>query len=162
VSAFSVSTIAGDIVAHDVSRWGAQGVETGAFLLRPLRGLSLPDVVALAGANGVRREIDRFTLSGGCIDLLSEWAEDRRYRIAAQVHSHSAGAFLSPIDRVGGLRAEGFITSVVPNFTAPNPSPTSWGWWTFSGGDWRPRPVPEVTKADVLTLVFDDSGVDVR
>ncbi len=162
MSAFGVSTIAGEIIAHDVTRWGTQGLETGGFLLRPRRGLSLPDVVALAGVSGVRREIDQFTLSGVCIDLLSEWADDNKYRIAAQVHSHLAGAFLSPIDRVGGLRVEGFITSVVPNFATPDPSPTSWGWWTFSDGDWRPRPVPELSDADVLTLVFDESGVDVR
>ena len=162
MSGFRLSNLAGEIIASEVVRWGALGVETGAFLLCPRKGLSLPSVVALAGLSGVQRHVDQFTLSGVCIDLLSEWAEENDYRIAAQVHSHLDEAFLSSIDRVGGLRMEGFISGVVPNFAEPDPFPGSWGWWTFTDGDWRTRQLPDVIDEEVTVLVFDEGGVVVR
>lgn len=149
-------------MADEVFRWGALGAETGAFLLRPRKGLSLPGVVALAGLSGVERRVDQFAMSGACMDRLSEWAEENEYRIAAQVHSHLDEAFLSPIDRVGGLRMEGFISGVVPNFAEPDPFSGSWGWWTFRDGDWRTRESRDVIDEEVTVLVFDEGGVVVR
>lgn len=133
-------------------------VETGGFLITPRDG---PDVkvVALTGEKGVLREPYRFAVEGEAIEQLAEWADVNGMLISAQFHSHRGAAFLSPIDKAGGYRIEGFVTAILPDFCDPPQSMDAWGWWQFQGNDWADAASPEVGSGIAATIVFDASGV---
>ncbi|MDQ6613307.1 MAG: hypothetical protein M3083_00690 [Actinomycetota bacterium] len=142
----------------DVRRRGAAGVETGGFLLA-VPGRSDVSAVALAGGSGILRAPMQFMVSGGAIDCLSEWADEHDLRIRAQFHSHQLGSALSPIDRAGGLRVEGFVTAVVPRFADPPGDLGLWGWWEFRRPDWTPSPRATCAPGGVRTVLFDEDGI---
>ncbi len=150
------------MITADVRRWGTPGeitvgVETGGFLLAP-PGQNEVSVVALAGTNGVLRAPLQFTVSGPAIEALSEWADVRGLRIRTQFHSHRHGYDLSPIDRVGGIRVEGFITTVIANFANPEDDPRRWGWWHFHDGGWALTSAAITVVGEIQTVTFDEDG----
>ncbi len=146
-------------IVAEVGRYGSAGVETGGFLLVSRDNSEVTAAVALAGTAGITRRSDQFVISGTVVDLLSEWADDRGLRVVAQLHSHRRAAFLSPIDRRGGVRVDGFISAVIPTFRTPPASPHAWSWFVFTAGLWQPRP-PFVTVAgDIETMTFDEDGI---
>jgi hypothetical protein len=153
----AVATVTADVRLWGNPRLQTDGVETGGFLLAP-RGGQAVSVVALAGTRGVLRTPLQFTVSGQAIEVLSEWADEHSLRILAQFHSHRDGAALSPIDRVGGIRVENFVTTVVPTFSNPPTDPTRWGWWRFYRGDWMPEPRPISGAGGVQAVLFDEVG----
>jgi hypothetical protein len=158
VNPLLLSADAGTIVAADAQQWGARDVETGGFLLAPA-GTNTITTIALAGRRGIHRDRLRLQFSGDAFDALAEWAEAHHLRVRAQFHSHQHGAFLSPIDRSGGMRVHGFITTVLPTFANPPFDPTAWGWWRFDTRDWQP--CPSAAPADLhatRTVVFDEDG----
>jgi hypothetical protein len=158
----AITTAAVAAMVAEVAHHGAAGVETGGFLLVPRSDPTLTVVAAMAGAAGIARRPDQLIISGPAVDVLSEWADDRDLRIAVQFHSHATAAFLSPIDRRGGVRVDGFISTVLPTFHAPPPATSRWGWYRFADGDWNPRPAPATVAGATQTIRFDEVGVDDR
>lgn len=148
-----------DAIADDVAHYGMQRLETGALLLgKP--GDTRVTTVAIAGTAGVTRGYGRFVLTMPVIDQLFTYAETNSLQVLAHVHSHGRGAFLSPIDRTGIIRMNGFIAAVIPTFAAPPRDPSRWGWWTFRDGDWRDHPPGVMTDDDPVEVVtMDADGV---
>jgi proteasome lid subunit RPN8/RPN11 len=142
-----------------VAACGATGVETGGFLLVHRPDPAVTGVLALAGATGIVRQPDQFIISGAAVDLLSEWAENYDLRVVAQFHSHRGPAFLSSIDRRGGMRVAGFISAVIPNFRRPPASPDAWAWFTFIAGGWQLRPPLRSVRGEVQIISFDEEGI---
>lgn len=154
-----ISVNAVETIVDDVRRYGGHEVETGALLLTP-RGESAVSVLALAGEAGVTRDRGLFVLSAAALNPLFNYAEDNGLQVRAQVHSHMFKAFLSPTDKAGNIRMQGFIAAVIPTFAAPASNVTVWGWWTFDGTDWivtSPATVAADLEAKVVT--FDADGV---
>jgi proteasome lid subunit RPN8/RPN11 len=144
-------------MCEHVSTYGRLGVETGALLMCDLQS-GVVTTLALAGEAGVTRRSGLFILSMPVINQAFTFAEDRDLQVRAQVHSHARGAFLSPTDRRGNLTMNGFIAAVIPHFEQPPQNPSSWGWWTFSAGNWRtsdPAIVGTVPIGKVLTVDAD-------
>jgi hypothetical protein len=90
--------------------------------------------------------------------VLCDWADDRDLRIAVQFHSHMYGPELSYIDKVGGMRMAGFITTVIPEFVKP-PKLEAWGWWTFGDGVWNPIEPPPAVSGESGVVIFDEVDV---
>lgn len=145
-------------VCDEVRLHGALGVETGGFLLTSdNRSVSH---IALAGLADIERDWGRFVIGRAAIDRLFTHAENHELRVAAMFHSHMHEAFLSPIDRTGGINMTGFTSIVIPNFTNPPSAVIEWGFWTFNGHDWIPRPSwPTANTPSTSVLRFDADGV---
>jgi hypothetical protein len=140
-----------------VAGYGQLDVETGALLMC-LSGTDDVSVVALAGHAGVIRRYGLFVLTLPVIDQVFTFAEDMGLQIRCQVHSHGGPAFLSPTDKRGNLRVNGFIAAVIPNFADPPQQPSSWGWWTFEEGAWQasePATTDPNSTAKILTVDAD-------
>ncbi|GGN64825.1 hypothetical protein GCM10012285_67180 [Streptomyces kronopolitis] len=148
-----------DPVLEEIRRHGLADLETGALLLTGQSDMHVL-VVAVAGAAGIVRGPGLFAVSAVAYDQLFTFAEERSYRARAMVHSHPEEAFLSRTDRVYSLRVPGFVSAVVPTYTAPPANPASWGWWRFER-DWVPctTPVVDLTLPPARTVVFDEEGV---
>lgn len=149
-----------DIVTNNVRRFGQQRLETGGFLLAAGDEPTAITGVALAGAAGVTRRRDLFSVSGLALDRLFTWAADGELRIAAQFHSHGGRAFLSPVDLRHGLSVRGFTSCIVPFSADPPLDPKQWGWWRFDGRTWmKAHPPRAVATNPVTTVTFDEDGV---
>lgn len=145
-------------VVADVTRFGATRVETGGFLLAP-RDTDTVTGVALAGTAGIVRRPDLFQISDLALDRLFAYADDHDLWIPAQFHSHGLGAFMSACDVDHGLSVAGFVTTIVPYFTAPPADPTQWGWWRYDG-EWTPIAPPRAATGPVTVIRFDEDGAD--
>ncbi|WP_404959617.1 hypothetical protein [Streptomyces sp. 147326] len=148
-----------DPVLQEIRRHGLADLETGALLLTGQSDMRVL-VVAVAGTAGIVRGPGLFAVSAVAYDRLFTFAEERSYRVRAMVHSHPKEAFLSRTDRAYSLRVPGFVSAVVPTYTAPPTNLASWGWWRFER-DWVPCTTPAVDPAlpPVHTVVFDEEGV---
>jgi hypothetical protein len=149
---------AGRVIASDVGRYGALGVETGGFLLA-LTGTGSVSTVAFAGTRGITRHRLRLQISEIALDQLFGFAEQHSSWVPAQFHSHAGKAFLSQTDREYGLRVPGFISAVIPEFTEPPEHPDAWTWWRFDGPDWNETSRPQAGSGDVRQVIFDEDGV---
>jgi hypothetical protein len=147
------------LTAH-IATYGGQDLETGAFLLAPAGAPALLAVLALAGAHGITRQPDHFSIAGEALEQLFAWAEGHQLQVRAQVHSHSGPAVLSHADRNHGLNVPGFTTAIVPFFADPPRTPAAWGWWRCEDGDWRTVPPTAVNAHPVSIVSFDAGGVD--
>lgn len=146
-------------IVDDVRRYGAHGLETGSLLLTP-RGEPTVTVLALAGAAGVTRHRGLFVLSAAALSPLFDYAEDNDQQVRAQVHSHMFEAFLSPTDKAGNIRMQGFIAAVIPTFATPSPNVAVWGWWIFDGADWvETSPATVAAGLNTKVITFDADGV---
>lgn len=145
-------------ICDEVRLHGALGVETGGFLLTSNnRSVSH---VALAGAANIERDWGRFVIGRAAIDRLFTHAESHEIRVAAMFHSHMHEAFLSPIDRTGGINMTGFSSIVIPHFADPPRGPAEWGFWVFNGHEWIPTPSwPTANATSTSVLRFDAEGV---
>lgn len=150
------SSAAATVVA-DVARFGTVRVETGGFLLAP-RDSDAVTVVALAGGAGIVRRRDLFQISDLALDRLFAHADKHDLWIPAQFHSHGLGAFMSECDVEHGLSVAGFVTTIVPYFSAPPADPADWGWWHYDG-EWAPIAAPRATTAPATVIRFDEDGV---
>jgi proteasome lid subunit RPN8/RPN11 len=148
-----------DPVLEEIRRHGLADQETGALLLTGQSDRHVL-VVAVAGTAGIVRGPGLFTVSAVAYDRLFTFAEERSYQVRAMIHSHPEEAFLSRIDRAYSLRVPGFVSAVVPTYTAPPANPALWGWWRFEQ-DWLPCPAPVLDPAllPMSTVVFDEGGV---
>lgn len=146
-------------IVADVSRHGAHGVETGAFLLAPEKQPDHLGVVALGGARGITRHPHHFRVSGHALERLFEWASTGELRVRALVHSHKREAFLSPTDLRHGLSVRGFTSAVIPDFERPTTNVANWGWWRFDGGHWQPIAEPQSIDLPVRLVEFDEDSV---
>ncbi|MGW3015787.1 hypothetical protein [Streptomyces longwoodensis] len=148
-----------DPVLEEIRRHGRADQETGALLLTGQSDMRVL-VVAVAGTAGIVRAPGLFTVSAVAYDRLFTFAEERSYRVRAMIHSHPEEAFLSRTDRAYSLRVPGFVSAVVPTYTAPPADPALWGWWRFEQ-DWLPCTAPVVDPAllPMSTVVFDEEGV---
>lgn len=159
MSGLSISAqVVGELTV-EVALHGARGTETGGFLLARPHAPEHIDVLALAGAAGVRRGRELFVISAAAIERLFSWAGERELAIRAQVHSHRAAAFLSTTDLRHGFAVEGFISSVIPTYTNPPPDPVRWGWWRCDATRWTPIHGPRITSGTAVTVRFDEEGV---
>lgn len=140
----------------DVAAYGAQDVETGAFLLTQ-RGCNDVSVLALLGTEGVVRHRGRLEVSATVMDPLFTFAEDRDLQVRAQVHSHKGDAFLSLVDRRGNIRVPGFTAAVIPTYRTPPAEPQRWGWWTYRTPDWT-KSLPGLTTEDSAHVITVDAG----
>lgn len=145
-------------MCDEVRRFGALEQETGGFLLTADHQTVAH--VALTGSVGIERDWGRFVVRVEALDQLFTYAEDRELRVAAMFHSHMRGAFLSPIDRTGGINMVGFTSIVIPTFENPPIETTGWGFWIFDGSQWhRAEPWAALGVASAAVLRFDASGV---
>jgi hypothetical protein len=148
-----------DHLTADIATYGAQELETGAFLLAPAGSPDRLTVLALAGTQAINRRPDHFSVAGEALERLFDWAQNHQLRVRAQVHSHGGPAVLSRTDRTHGLNIPGFTTTIVPFFADPPRTPLAWGWWRYEDGDWRTVP-PAAVKAHPASIVrFDAGGV---
>ena len=147
----------GPIQSH-VKRFGEADAESGGFLLG---GSANPRIthVAFADGRGVERARGGFRVSGPAMERLFAWAEEQSLRVWAQIHAHPTEAFLSLTDLRCGFSVEGFTSAVVPNFTDPPLSPGEWGWWRYQAKMWRVLGAPTVVASKVVTVSFDEAGV---
>jgi hypothetical protein len=144
-----------DLCGH-VSSYGRRGLETGALLMcKP--NSNIVATLALAGEAGVTRRYGLFVLSMPVINQAFTYAEDRGLQVRAQLHSHAKGAFLSRTDKRGNLNMCGFIAAVIPNFEHPPQDPSSWGWWTYSAGNWKSSEPAAVDTASAGTVLIVDA-----
>lgn len=154
--------IAGSLTAaiqRHVQAWGELRRETGAFLLKR-RDSDTIDMIAWPLVAGIVRGRGQFAVSGVALARLFEWCGDEDLQIAALLHSHKYEAFLSPVDLKYGFAAEGFLSTIVPDYAAPPRDPAEWGWWSFRGGDWIDAQPPEVAEvASFAGVSFDENGV---
>ena len=91
---------------------------------------------------------------------LFDHAEDNDLQVRAQVHSHMFEAFMSPTDKAGNIRMQGFIAAVTPTFAAPSSDVAVWGWWVFDGADWiETRPATVAADLNTKVITFDADGV---
>lgn len=159
MSALLVTRDTVNALINEIAEWGARTAETGGFLLAPEDRPDRMSILALAGHAGITRRPRLFTVSGTAIDQLFTWAGEREMRIRAQVHSHAHGAFLSQTDLDHGFDVNGFITAVIPQFTAPPAQPGDWGWWQWAAGGWQRRRAPDAVAGKVQLLHFDEEGI---
>jgi len=148
----------GHVVAGEVLRYGRLGMETGGFLLAP-HGTSSVSVVAFVGMSGVVRSRFRLQISDLALDQLFGFAEQQQCWIPAQFHSHADLAFLSQTDREHGLRVQGFVSAVIPDFAAPPRHVTDWSWWCFDTDDWLTTCSPSTGHGRLRQVIFDEDGV---
>jgi hypothetical protein len=154
----AVTVAAVAAIAAEVARYGVAGVETGGFLLVPRSNPTVTTVAAMTGATGIVRRPDQLVISAAAVDILSEWADDHDLRIAVQFHSHGGTAFLSPVDRRGGVRVDGFTSAVIPTFRTPPAAATAWTWFAFAHGAWHPRPPLPTVPGGIGIVAFDEDG----
>lgn len=158
MSVLSLSSAQIATICDEVRHFGANDQETGGFLLTSDRRTVCH--VALAGLVGIERDWGRFVVRRNAIDRLFTYAEDRGLRVAGMFHSHMNEAFLSPIDRDGGINMNGFTSIVIPTFGSPPADTTKWGFWTFRDREWcQSPPWPAVGVASPAPLRFDGDGV---
>jgi hypothetical protein len=155
----SLSDGAFDRLTTDIETYGAQELETGAFLLAPAAEPDRLAVLALAHTQGIIRRPDHFSVAGEALERLFDWAGDHQLRVRAQVHSHGGPAVLSRTDRAHGLNVPGFTTAIVPFFADPPRTPAAWGWWRHENGDWRTVPPAAVKVYPASIVRFDAGGV---
>jgi proteasome lid subunit RPN8/RPN11 len=142
-------------IVSEVAAWGARDVETGGFLLGDHTGAI--SGVALSAAAGICRHRDQFVISRRAMATLFDYAGERGQAVRAQFHSHGGRAFLSRTDIRHGFNVDGFITTVVPAYAAPPPSPSGWGWWIHNSG-WSPMTPPVVLRGKTCVVRFDENG----
>jgi hypothetical protein len=146
-------------IQEHVQAWGELGRETGAFLLKR-RDSDLIDLIAWPLVAGVVRSRGQFAVTGVALARIFEWCGDEDLQVAALLHSHKYEAFLSPVDLKYGFAAEGFVSTIVPDYMAPPTDPAEWGWWSFSGGEWIDATAPEMAEgASFDGVSFDEGGV---
>lgn len=150
-------------VVDETVAFGARDLETGGFLLVPRASSAerdtLVSAIALAGDVGIVRRRDVFQISAPALDRIFTFADDHDMWIPVQFHSHGIGAFLSVTDERHGLRVEGFVSTVIPTYTAPPRDLARWGWWRFEAGRWRDAEPGQVTGGTVQVVRFDEAGV---
>jgi hypothetical protein len=143
-------------LADEARLWGGRAVETGGFIL--VSEDQPGCCVALAAGPGITRGPDHFAVAGKVLSQLFRWAESYGLTVAAQVHSHARGAFLSPTDLHHGFSVDGFVTAVIPFYAAPPSDPEAWGWWRFDR-EWIEMPPPALTSGPLSVVRFDSRGV---
>jgi hypothetical protein len=149
-------------VVDETARYGSTRLETGGFLFAQ-RGSEEICGAAMAGDSGILRRHNVFQISERALDRLFTYASDNDLWLPIQFHSHEFGAGMSETDALHGLRAEGFISTILPGFACPTASLTAWGWWQFLSGDWRICPAAiEVAGGPDLLVTFDEGGVCAR
>jgi hypothetical protein len=148
-------------IAQEVRAFGGRSLETGGFLLAP-RSTGILSVAALAGDAGIVRHADLFQISARALDCLFHFADDHDLYVPVQFHSHRRWPFLSQADEEHGLRAEGFVSTVVPGYTAPSCSVNDWGWWSFEAGRWTAVTAPTAIAGEITVLEFDGEGIRAR
>jgi hypothetical protein len=151
-----LSEAATTAIAADVTRYGAEHVETGGFLLAP-RDADTISTVALAGTAGIVRQRDLFQVSERALDRLFAQADEHDLWIPAQFHSHGLEAFMSPTDINHGLSVEGFISMIVPHYAAPPIDRSAWGWWRYDDS-WTAIAPPKTSLGAVSVITFDEDG----
>ena len=150
-------------LAAEAAAFGARGLETGGFLLTsraaPDDGYPSVTAIALAGDAGIDRHRDMFQVSERALARLFTFADGHGLWIPAMLHSHRDAAFLSATDERHGLRADGFVSVVIPRYASPPGDPASWGWWRFESGRWLDAPPGRTAGEAAAVLRFDEGGV---
>lgn len=159
MSELSIRAEAVEVLLGDVTLYGVETRETGAFLLSREQEPGQLTLVALPTEAGARRSANLFEVPAPALAILFEWAAEEELVIRAQVHSHKRGAFLSWTDREHGFSVEGFITCVIPSYASPPKDPADWGWWEFRNGDWQRRETPTVVVGLAKQIDFDEGGI---
>jgi len=148
-----------DVLARETRSYGVRLLETGGFLFTETDHTTQRGV-ALAGTRGIVRRRRLFQISARALDRLFTFADDRGLWIPVQFHSHEMSAVMSETDDAHGLRAEGFVSAIIPSFAAPPADVSRWGWWQFQHGGWHQRAPITVHPAAVdLVVTFDEDGV---
>jgi hypothetical protein len=151
-----------DAIHAEIAAYGRYGRETGLFLLVPPDATRISHL-AFAGTRGITRRRGLFAVSARALAQLFRYARERELTVAAQLHSHERGAFLSDCDLQHGFAVEGFTSAVIPDFKAPPRDPSRWGWWQFSDGCWQARPAYGLLPGGEGTLLdFDEYGIHAR
>lgn len=148
-----------EALVQETAKFGRAQLETGGFLLAH-SGESEVCGVAMAGMRGIVRRHNIFQISSPALDRLFSYATAAGLWIPAQFHSHRFRALMSLSDEQHGLRAEGFISTIIPDFALPPANPAAWGWWQFSRGDWVPIASVSLCPKNIMIIVdFDEGGV---
>ncbi len=148
-----------DAIVEDARRYGACGVESGAFLLGPLTADGMVDTIALLGRRGITRHADHLVISARALGHLFERADREGRQVLAQLHSHRREAFMSETDERFTLTVRGFTSGVIPFAATASPEPSRWGWWRFDGSRWRVSSPAGVAVTPVQILVLDEGGL---
>jgi len=149
-----------DAVVAETATYGIRRLETGGFLMA-LVGQEEVVSLAVAGNVGIVRRHNLFQISERALDRLFNYAGDEGLWLPVQFHSHDYGPpEMSIADQNHGLRVEGFVSTILPDFARPPSDLAAWGWWQFSQGSWRPSPPARLIAGAVPTIVtFDEDGV---
>jgi hypothetical protein len=146
-------------VLAETRAYGQRDLETGGFLLATLGSESLTGV-ALAGGAGITRYRQLFQVSEGALDRLFTFVDDCGLWVPVQFHTHEATPFMSWTDQRHGLRVEGFVSTIIPDFVAPPDDIGSWGWWQFQQGDWHRCAPAKILPVELdFVIVFDEDGI---
>jgi hypothetical protein len=149
-------------VLDETRAYGKRNVETGGFLTASTNSDAITGV-AVAGTAGIVRRADLFQISERALDRLFTYADDRGLWMPVQFHSHRFGAGMSLTDELHGLRVEGFISTILPQYANPPEDASKWGWWQFTEGEWRPlTPISIDRPESGPVVVFDEGGVRER
>jgi hypothetical protein len=146
-------------VIRETRSYGERSLETGGFLIAE-SGTDTLTGVAMAGDAGITRRRRLFQISERALDRLFTFADDQGLWIPVQFHSHERAAFMSETDAEHGLRVEGFVSTIIPEFAAPPDDVCSWRWWEFQQGDWHACSPARIVAAELdLAIVFDEDGI---
>ena len=162
LNSISVNEGVVDAVVTDVTANGQHRLETGGFLMANI-GEDRVTALALAGERGIYRRYNLFQISERALDRLFTYADDSEFWLPIQYHSHMLEARMSLSDQTHGLNMEGFVSTILPDFSAPPRDLASWGWFVFDGGRWNTIQPSDAVVGDVeRTVIFDEDGVRER
>ena len=149
-------------VVAETQAYGSRRLETGGFLMCNV-GEDEASAVAMAGTTGIVRHPFLLQISERALDRLFVYADSQGFWLPVQFHSHMQAPSMSPTDEKHGLRVEGFVSTILPDFSEPPSDLSAWGWWRFSGGSWVGCEPAGVIDGDCVAIVtFDESGVRER
>jgi hypothetical protein len=162
LNSFSINEGVVDAVVTDVTAYGQHRLETGGFFMANI-GEERVTALALAGDKGIFRRYNLFQISERALDRLFTYADASELWLPIQYHSHMFEARMSLSDQTHGLNMEGFVSTILPNFSAPPRDPATWGWSVFDRGRWNIMQALDAVVGDVSrTVIFDEDGVRER
>jgi hypothetical protein len=131
---------------------GLVGCESGVFWLGRRAGASEITVVVHPVGDGVQETPFDWRVAPEVYAAVTAWAKPRSLTLLAVVHTHLSALppRMSPTDRHQGLKTPDALAVIIPSAGA-EPDPRRWGWFVYSGDDYRPLGTAEM-KARVAIV----------
>jgi hypothetical protein len=136
---------------------GRRGNETGVFWLGERSAVSSVTAIVKPIGPGVVELPWQWSVAPEVYAAVAVWAKPRGLTLLAAVHTHlsAQGPQLSHTDRTQGLKVPDAL-AVIVRAGGQDPDPRRWGWFVFSGDDYRTVAGREL-KARVM---FTDDAAD--